>query len=124
VWAFGNETTSSAQCRLWKSLAPNQIRKRFVLQETLPRRTPKIHMEAEEALGKLKRCPSLADLTAFLGTIVGLGMVTIICRRNPPAELSTCSHPIVFQIPNSKVPQGQTSALRLHRVLPLAVGQE
>jgi hypothetical protein len=71
VWASGNETTSGAQCRLWKSLAPNQIRKRFVRQETLPRRTPKIHTEAEEALGKLKRCPSLADLTAFLGITVG-----------------------------------------------------
>ena len=71
-------------------------------------------------LWKLKRRPLLADLTACLGITVG-PVFTIICRRNPPAELSACSH----RPSSSKVPKvKEVSALRPQRILPLALEQQ
>jgi hypothetical protein len=72
----------------------------------LPRRTPKIHMEAEEALGKLKRCPSLADLTAFLGTTVGPSFVGTTHRRN-------YLHAVIHRLPNSKFQSSKGANLSL-----------
>jgi hypothetical protein len=65
-------------------------------------------MEAEEALGKLKRCPSLADLTAFLGTTVGSKLVRYgrhHLSAQPTGGIICMQSSIVFQNPNSKVPK-------------------
>ena len=102
VWASGNETTSSAQCRLWKSLAPNQIRKRFSSAGDTAETTPKIHMEAEEALGKLKRCLrwqiSLHSWVRSLVSVWSPSFVGATHRRN-------YLHAVIHRLPNSKFPK-------------------